>query len=59
MNKPIMKTLFGLLTAICFFGVLFFGSAIDSMSNLPLVLVAVCMVGMVIFGIPAGAFRQD
>lgn len=59
MNKPIMKSIFGLLTAICFFGVLFFGSAIDNASNLPLVLLAVCMVGMVAFGIPAGAFRQE
>lgn len=59
MNKPIMKTIFGILTAICFFGILFWGSAIDSMSNVPLVAVVVSMVGMVIFGIPAGAFRQE
>lgn len=54
MKTTIIKSIFGLLSALSFFGMLFFACALDSASNVPLVAVLLCAVGMFLFGIPAG-----
>lgn len=48
------KIIFGMLSGICFFSMLFWACALDSASNVPLVLTISSAVGMFLFGIPAG-----